>query len=491
MTTATASATPHNTIRHVVNVRGEFLRLPYLRNQEACFEGPAGTAKTRTILEYIHAVMKHYAGAHALLARWRMVDLTDSAVQTYRNEVLQDWDGVSYFGGSRQEPPAFMYPNGSRIFLTGLDRPEKVKSKQYNLVYVNEATEIEENTLEMLRSRVGRDPRLPFWQLLMDANPTFPRHWLNQRMIRGQSERCVTSRFDNPGFYTDDAAITPLGELYMQVLDGLTGVRRSRLVDGRWVAAEGTVYEDAWSVERNLKARNVISRRPDDLHGDAGIDREWPRYVSIDWGYVNPAVVQWYAKDHDGRLWLYREIYVSNRTVVELADDVLRVMGWKRDAGVLTPVHPYPEPLKQIRAWICDHDAGDRATFEKATGFTTTPAKKGIEQNVQAVRTRLELARLFVLRDSLVSRDRLLVDKKLPTSTVEEFDVYEWDTRSNRAPKEIPLDANNHGMDALGYQVAFHDRTQKAAEWGAPIWTAPATGVYVSPLDRFVRVTQQ
>jgi phage terminase large subunit len=74
------------------------------------------------------------------------------------------------------------------------------------------------------------------------------------------------------------------------------------------------------------------------------------------------------------------------------------------------------------RAVICDHDAEDRATLERHLGMTTSRATKDVSPGLQAVVARLRVAgdgraRLFYLRDSLPSRDRMLEERKRPTCT--------------------------------------------------------------------------
>jgi predicted transcriptional regulator len=39
----------------------------------------------------------------------------------------------------------------------------------------------------------------------------------------------------------------------------------------------------------------------------------------VDFGYTNPFVMQWWAEDPDGRLYLYREIYRTRRLVEDHA----------------------------------------------------------------------------------------------------------------------------------------------------------------------------
>lgn len=449
---------------HAINVRGAYLALPSLRNVEACYEGPAGTAKTRSILEWLHLVCKTVPHVRVLLCRKRMVDLTESAVVTYTDEVKQPWDNVRWFGGSRSEPPAFIYPNAAKLLLTGLDKPERVKSRSFNIIYANEATELEEAELEMLRSRVGRDDRLGFWQVLLDANPTFPQHWLNRRMLAGRTRRMPTSHRDNPAYYDDAGTITALGESYINgTLAGLTGVRRKRLLEGIWSQAEGTVYEDAWLPERNLVDRRRFSSRPSDLTGDCGLPAEWSRYLGIDWGYRAPLAVQWWARRPDGDLVLYREIYTTMRLVEDVAREALAVMGWRMtDSGALVPTHAHPDPLP--REIIADHDAEDRATWERHFGLAVFPARKGrdsISDGIQAVTKRLHAGRLLVLRDSLVRRDPLLDERKQPQGLAEEMDAYVWDVRAGRAAREVPMDEHNHAQDAARYVVTYFDRQEE------------------------------
>ena len=42
------------------------------------------------------------------------------------------------------------------------------------------------------------------------------------------------------------------------------------------------------------------------------------RFITIDFGYNNPFVAQWWALSGDGVLYRYREIYVTKRLVMDL-----------------------------------------------------------------------------------------------------------------------------------------------------------------------------
>src|SRR6266516_4082198 len=106
-------------------LRGASLLLGSCQDIEVCLDGPAGTGKTFGALYKIHTLLSMYPGAKALVARKTNTALSGSAMATYR-EMLDDHEGVRYFGGNKVKPAAFEYPNGSTIIVSGLDKPEKI-----------------------------------------------------------------------------------------------------------------------------------------------------------------------------------------------------------------------------------------------------------------------------------------------------------------------------------------------------------------------------
>lgn len=416
-------------------LRGAALELGRCRDLEVCLDGPAGTGKTLGIAFKIHTLLTYFPGVKWLIARKYNTDLAGSAIATYK-DLIDPREGVQQFGGNKFEPAAFRYPNSSLLIVNGLDKAEKVKSWEFDGAYINEATECELEDIEFVRSRL-RHGKLPYHQLIMDVNPDAPTHWLNQRMDAGITKRLLSRHEDNPRYYdikTQDW--TPAGRDYIEgVLGGLTGVRLARLRYGQWVAAEGTVYEASWD-----RARNVVKRFT--------IPLEWPRYMSLDFGYTHPFVAKWYAEDPDGRLYCYREIYHTKRLVEEHAKQVKHLSKWGQAGG---------DPLP--RSIYADHDAEGRATFERHTGLLTMPAHKAVNEGIQAMAARLRPAgdgkpRLMYFEDCLVERDPELVAAKKPTCAIEEFDSYVWDTRGGQKRGEQPVKEYDHGLDADRYMCA-------------------------------------
>lgn len=433
-------------------LRGAILQLANCHDVEVGIDGPAGTGKTFGILYYIHILLLKYAGCKWLVSRKYNTDLAGSAIATYQDNVLDPREGIRYFGGSRVKTAGFIYPNGSFLAVNGLDRPSKLKSFECDGVYINEATECNIDELEFARMRL-RKGSMPWQQIIMDFNPDSPTHWLNERMNCGVTTRILSRHEDNPRYFdakTNDW--TDEGRQYIfGVLGGLTGVRLARYRYGLWAAAEGTVYENAYD-----RSKNVIE--PFDIPSD------WPRYMSVDFGYTHPFVCKWYAMDPDGRLYCYREIYKTKVLVEDHAKEVKSLSRWGEKNG---------EPIP--RRVYADHDAEGRATFERYTGMYTTPAYKAVSEGIQAVASRLRSAgdgkpRLLYFSNCLIQKDTELVNKKLPTCTIEEFDNYVWDTSSGKKKGEQPIKEYDHGMDADRYLVASLDVVPGSVTYAPNIW---------------------
>lgn len=410
--------------------RGAASELFHHRDPELLISGPAGTGKSRACLEKLHAAALKYPRMRGLIFRKTQRSLAASALVTFREKVLHPLDKVKYFGGNDEKPAQYEYANGSVLVVGGMDNAQKVMSTEYDMAYGNEMTECELADLEAVTTRL-RNGVMPYQQLLMDCNPGAPSHWLKQRVDSGKTVMLESRHEDNPMLYDENGELTAIGSAYMSKLDNLSGVRYLRLRKGLWAASEGIVYEDY------DPAIHVIDRFE--------IPPHWTRYWVVDFGYTNPFCWQAWAEDPDGRLYLYREIYWTQRIVTDHANHI----------KAATIGEPRP------RAIICDHDAEDRATLSKALGMGTVPATKAVSGGIDAVMQRLRLAgdlkpRLFLMRDSIIERDPARVDALVPACTEDEFPNYVWDSTTEKV-KEQPLKKDDHGMDCVRYIAAALD----------------------------------
>ena len=432
------------TVEHRYRPVGSALKLLQAKAPEVLLSGAAGTGKSRACLEKVHAMALANPGMRALVIRKTAASLGSTALVTYREVVAkEDLDAgqVKFFGGSKERASSYRYGNGAEIVVGGIDKASRIMSSEYDVIYVQEATELTEDDWESLTTRL-RNGVVSFQQIIADCNPGPPHHWLKRRADNGRLHMIYCQHEDNPRLY-DGGQWTTEGLTYIARLDALTGVRYQRLRKGIWAAAEGLVYD---GFDPAVHLYKQLAFPPP----------AWTRYLAVDFGYTNPFTCQWWAQDPDGRLFMYKEIYMTRRLVEDHAETIKRHMMTKQGR----------EPVP--RAIICDHDAEDRATLERKLGLGTVPAVKNVSEGIQAVQARLKVQpdgrpRLYICRGALVERDPELDRARKPMCAEDEVSEYIWNPASapgtSGTMREAPLKQNDHGMDALRYLVAHVDLT--------------------------------
>lgn len=420
-----------NSPNRIYQAQGAALDLWRCRDEEIVMEGPAGTGKTRAVLEKIVFCMMKYAGSRALIVRQTRESMTESVLVTLEEDVLPQGSPV-LIGPKRRFRGVYSFPNGSQLVVGGMDKPTKIMSTEYDVVGVFEATELSEESFENLTTRL-RNYVIPYQQIIADCNPDIPQHWLNRRPKKTGMTRILSRHTDNPVLFdVKSNDWTDKGRQYLKKLDRLSGARRERLLKGIWAAQEGLVYE-------NYDARIHEITRFD-------IPSAWRRIRVIDFGYNDPFVCQWWAINPEGDMFRYGEIYFTKRTVQEHAPQIVEF-----------------SKGETYEATICDHDLEDRKTLE-TFGIYSIPAYKDILRGIQAVEERLKPSpprdepRLYYLKDSLIEADENLVDESMPFRTEDEYGSYVWKRgKDGKVVKESPAPGNDHGQDTTRYAVAYVD----------------------------------
>lgn len=465
-------------LRHQYSPRGTSREIFGIRVDEVLVSGPAGTGKSRGCLEKLHMAMSNTEHARGLIVRKTATSLTSTALVTYREWVAKEQiesGHVSFYSGSAESPPGYRYSNGSFIALGGMDKPSKIMSSEYDMAYIQEATELNVDDWEAITTRL-RNGRLSFQQALADCNPSFPKHWLKHRFDeRNEMRRILYSTHrENPRYYDELGEITPQGESYLGKLRNLTGVRKARLLDGLWVAAEGIIFEE-WDDQVHLinRTRHINGR---DVEFEE-YAKDWTRIWVADFGVRHPFVLQAWAVDpEDGAIYMYRTLHMTERSPED------HIKQWMRACTTPTgrvdddKLDKHPEgPLHDIgrgwRKWIepkpwffvTDHQVESRMIMEKYSGMSTEPATKDVTEGIDHTKIRLRAreggrAGLYVLRDSLLETDLSLKDAGKPTWLAEEIPGYVWaPDPTGGTRKEVPVKVDDDGCDCMRYVVAALD----------------------------------
>lgn len=383
------------------------------KDHEAIIAGPAETGKTYGALMKLHICACKYAGAQLAIVRKTQQSIYGTVLQTYTRRVLSDGAPVATYGGSK--PEWFDYPNGSRIFVGGMDNPGKVLSSERDIIYVNQTEELAPADWETLTTRTtGRAGNMPYSQCIGDCNPSHPYHWILERHNAGKLTLVNSTHKDNPTLFDPATGeITVQGKRTLEALAALTGARRARLLDGRWAQSEGVIY-DEFTRDRHVLRRDCS---------------EFSRFiVGIDEGYTNPAVALVVGLDGDDRAHIVEEFY--QRRVLQ--DDFVRTC---QDLAVR-----YDGP-----SFYVDPSAAGLIAAMRGAGLRVYDADNAVNDGIQAVKGRLALAG--------DGRPRLTVDPSC-VNTIAEFETYVWAQDRDGKALDKPVKENDHAMDAARYLVA-------------------------------------
>ena len=388
--------------------------LIYSHDPEVIVEGPAETGKTLAACWKSHLICSKYPGAQGAIVRKTQASIYGSVLQTFQHVI--DGAPVQPYGG--EKPEKYIYPNGSVIWIGGMDNRDRVLSSERDFVQTCQTEEFSVDDWEYLTTRTtGRGAVIPHPQLFGDCNPAGSLHWIRERNKAGHLRLIHTTHQDNPTLFNRDGSPTPQGERTMARLSALTGVRRKRLFEGIWATAEGAIY-DNFDTAIHVKVRNRTDFRN--------------FYLAMDEGYTNPAVILLVGEDYDGRLHILKEFYERGKLqsyVVEAARE------WTLSYGI-------------IFAAVDEAAAGliaDLINF----GVPAFGTKGRVLDGIQVIQDRLK-----VQGDGL---PRLTVDPSC-INTINEFESYIWKKVTNTGiVKDEPQKENDHAMDAIRYLAAYLD----------------------------------
>lgn len=433
------------------------------KQHELIIHGPAETGKTRACLEKLNALAWKYPGMQGVIVRKTYASLKSSVLQTFERRVLSAWDSdskifdssltpVEKYGG--EQPQFYDYPNGSRIWVGGLDKASRILSSERDIIYVNQCEELLSEDWQVLLTRAtGRAQNMPYAQVLGDANPGPATHWILDRGKKGFMKLVQSRHEDNPTLFDPKTGkMTKQGVVTMRILDSLVGVLHKRLKLGLWVSAEGVVYEE---FNHDVHIIDPIE-----------LPASWSRFITVDFGYSNPFVCQWWCESPKGDFYMYREIYHS-RILVENHARAIRYLSGA--ANSITTMNPYfhmirhskrAKVLENIVGGVSDHDSEDAATLE-AHGVYTVNSFKPISRGIEEVKKRLRVREdgktgIYFFRDSLAhDPDPHLVEGHRPCTTIDEIDSYTYPKTADGKPvKENPVQMYNHGVDSMRYLLA-------------------------------------
>lgn len=414
--------------------RPEKWQLPPLQDRSltVLLTGSAGGGKSRIAAEKVHLYCLKFPGSTALALRKTSESTRNSIVTFLENVVIGPDPRVRKLSSLRR----FEYDNGSMLVWGGMKNQEQRESLRsvgqagsVDIVWMEEATAFAEADYDELLARM-RGKAGTFRQIILTTNPGPPAHWIHQRLMQeGEAQVYYSSALDNPANPPE----------YLSVLQKLRGVLYQRLVEGKWVQAEGAVFADFDPLVGGL---HVFGQAPD-------LKRFKRFLVGVDWGFTNPGVMTVWGVDGDVRLTLVEEVYRTQELVagVDGKDGF-----WVNTARRLNLKYKKPK-------FLCDPSEPAYITTLQRSGVNAVPANNDLRAGIDRIQSRLRVAydglpRILFYAYANPAPDPALERSKADTGLLDELAAYVYARSQDGKPnKEIPMDEHNHSIDTCRYVV--------------------------------------
>ena len=268
------------------------------------YGGARGGGKSWAMRRKFVLLACRYPKLQLLLLRRTLPELTENHARPLMAELYG-------FADYKQTAREFSFPNGSRIKLGYCDREADVyqyQGQEYDVVGLEEATHFTEAQTQFITTcnRSVRRDFLP--RMYYTCNPGGTGHaWVKRLFIDRcyrDGERAADYAFI-PAKLSDNPVLTAGNPDYIRKLQALPEpLRRAHLL-GDWDALSGQYFSEF------LRGRHACT--------PFAVPAHWKRFRAMDWGYNDPCCVLWFALAPDGRICVYRELYVRQTLSAEVA----------------------------------------------------------------------------------------------------------------------------------------------------------------------------
>lgn len=388
-------------------------------------KGSRGSKKSKnTAINYIHRIMK-YEWANLLIIR-RYSNTNRQSTYTDLKWAANKLKVSHLFKFNESMPEITYMPTGQKILFRGLDDPLKITSITVEVgilswAWFEEAYQIEsmdafDTVVESIRG-MHDDPTF-FKQITLTFNPWSERHWLKREFFDVKTKRSdvfsdtTTFRVNE---WLDDVDRQRMEDLYR------TNPRRARIVcDGEWGVAEGLVFDNFKVVD--FDPIQKIKQIQEVTHGQ-------------DYGYTNDptTLVSSVVDLKNKEIWIYDEHY-------ELAMSTQNIYDMFKGKELLN-------------ASVTGDSAEARLIAELRS--------KGVKRLHRSVKGggSVNQGILFLQGFKIYIHPSCV-------HTIEEFNTYTFTKDKEGKWINIPIDDNNHIIDALRYSMErYHiERSNQSKE---------------------------
>ncbi len=285
--------------------------------RHTAYGGARGGGKSWAMRRKMVLLAIRYDNLSLLLLRRTLPELTENHVRPLLAE-------LSGFVNYNQTQRVFTFPNGSRIKLGYCDAEKDVyqyQGQEYDVVGLEEATHFTESQMQFLTT-CNRSVRSDFSpRMYYTCNPGGVGHGWVKRLFIDRQYRNAEQPEDYcfiPASIYDNPVLLKNNPEYVRTLENLPEhLRRAHLM-GDWDVLAGQYFSE---FRRDLHVVEPFC-----------IPAWWRRFRAMDWGYRDPCCVLWFAVAPEGRVIVYRELYLTKTLSSDIAARVKSLSGSEKIA---------------------------------------------------------------------------------------------------------------------------------------------------------------
>ncbi len=379
----------------------------YLKNKKSKARyvinvGGARSSKSHSIAQLFIEKLVNERGKKFLVTRKTMPSLRLTAYKLIV-DLLKEYGIYTQCEHNKSEHTIRL--NGNFVLFVSIDDPEKIKSSEWNYIWLEEANEFNWEDFIVCKTRLsGKTTKDIPNQIFMSLNPNDELIWVNQKLIMSQAYKdnitvIKSSYLDNP--FLDDE--------YISDLEGL------KAEDPNYWRIYGL---GQWGMLQNL------------IYQPHKMDSEYPKnydeiIYGLDFGYNHPsALIEIALKDQE--VWLTERLYQTGLTNKQLIDKLKEIIPEDERSRDIYGDTAEPARIQEI----CDN------------GFNCKPSDKSVKDGIDyckrmKIHTRAENINLNKERQS-----------------------YKYKEDKNGNILDDPVKYNDHAMDSMRYGIYTHLKDQ-------------------------------
>jgi len=324
------------------------------------------------------------------------------------NKVIDEWELRDRFNINKTDM-TFTCANDCQILCTGLDDVQKTKSitpKKGVItdIWIEEATEARFDDYKQLTKRLRGKARVPK-RITLSFNPIMLTHWIFKEFFKSFHDTDTKYKDTELSIlkttYKDNQFLEPEDAHYLESEKNEYYYNVYTL--GAW-GVLGNIIFDNWRVEDLTDIRNTFSTY----------------YNGLDFGYTNDptAFARCSIKDKR-RLYITDEIYKYGMSYNDMETDIKPIIGNE----ILRCDPSEPRSIQELRN-------------RSLNAISARGGPGSVNYGIQ-----------------FLKEFEIIIDREAQNA-INEFQVYQWEQNKDGETMNVPVDKNNHFIDALRYSVS-------------------------------------